>query len=198
MAVQGFQRNDCAAQRPGARFERTRRHQNLPPGVTLMQRGIHSIGFAALSTLLLGAMAMAFTVAGCGRTKPTAAEAVARYGQELRIAVSANVPDEGRKSQMLLIVDQVESLHLRFSQETAAFVQSYRRLNADYDATRAALDQLFADYNEKRIKARGEALDLHFKLASLATADEWHAIGKAEGKLYEEATESRAAKESKQ
>jgi hypothetical protein len=182
--MQGFQCNDCETERTGE-F-----------ALTLMQRGMRSIGFSALFTLLLGAVA--FSVTGCGRTKPTAPETVARYSQELRIAVSANVPAEERKSQMLLIVDQVEALHLRFSQETADFVQSYRKLNADHDAPRAAFDQLFADYNAKRVTARSEALDLHFKLASLATADEWSAIGKAEGKLYAEATEARTAKESKQ
>jgi hypothetical protein len=92
---------------------------------------------------------------------------------------------------MLLVVDQVEALNLRFSQETADFVRSYRKLNADYEATRAAFDKLFADYNAKRIKARNESLDLHFQLASLATADEWDSIGKAEKKLYEEANEAR-------
>jgi hypothetical protein len=160
-----------------------------------MQRRMRSIGFSALLMLLLGAT---LTIGGCGRTKPTAAETVARYSQELRIAVSANVAAEDRKSQMLLIVDQVEALHLRFSQETADFVQSYRKLNADYDAPRAAFDQLLTGYNAQRIQARSEALDLHFKLAALATADEWHAIGKAEGKLYEEATEARHPKEGKQ
>jgi hypothetical protein len=94
---------------------------------------------------------------------------------------------------MLLIVDKVEALHRRFSQETADFIESYRRLNADYEATRPAFDQLFADYSAKRIKARSEALDLHFELASLATGDEWHAIGKAEIKLYEEVNAARSA-----
>jgi hypothetical protein len=89
---------------------------------------------------------------------------------------------------MLTIVDQVEALHLRFSQETAEFVQSYRKLNADYDSSRPAFDQLFSDYTAKRIKARDDALELHFQLASLATSSEWDAIGKAEIELYEEAS----------
>jgi len=160
-----------------------------------MHRGAHRLGFAALFTLLMCAVALA--VPGCGRTKPTAAETVQRYSQELRIAISANVPEERRKFQMLLIVDQVEALNLRFSQETADFVQSYRKLNTDYEATRAAFDQLFADYDAKRIEARNEFLNLHFQLASLATAEEWNAIGKAEKKLYEEANEARQARESK-
>ena len=58
-------------------------------------------------------------------------------------------------------------------------------------------DRLFADYTAKRITARNAALDLHFKLASLATTDEWDKIGRAEARLYEEVNEARAAAETK-
>ena len=98
---------------------------------------------------------------------------------------------------MLLIVDQLEALHRRFSQQTADFIESYRRLHADYNATRPAFNQLFSDYGTKRIAARNEALDLHFQLASLATAEEWHTIGDAEIKVYEEVNEARLAEETK-
>ena len=159
-----------------------------------MHSGARSIGFAALFTLLVCAVTL--TVPGCGGTKPTTDQTIERYSQKLRNAVSTNVPEEGRKAQMLSIVDQVEALHVRFSQETTDFVESYRKLNADYDSTRPVFDQLFSDYNAKRIKARSEALDLHFQLASLATADEWDAIGKAETKLYEEVNAARPAEKS--
>jgi hypothetical protein len=155
-------------------------------------------GLSALVTLV--ACAVALLGPGCGGAKLTSQQTIERFSQELREAVSANVADEGRKTQMLLVVDQLEALHIRFSQETAEFVDSYRKLNAEYDATRPAFDQLFSDYNAKRIKARDQALDLHFQLASLAsrgqgaaTASEWDAIGKAEVKLYEEANAARSA-----
>jgi hypothetical protein len=148
---------------------------------------------AALVALLFCAATIA--ISGCGGTKPTQAQAIQRYSQSLREAVTSKVPQEDRKNRMLLIVDQVEALHLRFSQETVAFVQSYRKLNTDYDAPRATFDQLFADYEANRMRARSEALDLHFQLASLATAQEWDSIGKAEEKLYEEVNASRPAGE---
>ena len=159
-----------------------------------MHSGSRSIGFAALLALLVCTVTL--TVPGCGGTEPTRAQTIERYSQKLREAVSTNVPEGGRRAQLLLIVDQVEALHLRFSQETADFVESYRKLNADYDSTRPAFDQLFSDYNAKRIKARNEALDLHFQLASLAIAGEWYAIAKAEARLYEEANAARPSEES--
>jgi hypothetical protein len=155
-------------------------------------RGGRRVGLTGMFTLWV--CAVTFTVAGCG-TKPTTNETINRYSEKLSAAVSANVPEEGRRAQMLAVVNQLQSLQLRFNQETADFVQSYRKLNADHDSARPAFDQLFSDYNAKRIKARSEALDLHFKLASLATATEWGPIGKAEMKLYKEGNEARSEEE---
>jgi hypothetical protein len=146
----------------------------------------------ALLTLLMCVATLALP--GCG-SKPTSSETINRYSDKLSTAVSSNVIDEGRRSQMLAIVSQLQALQIRFSQETADFVQSYRKLNADYGAARPAFDQLFSDYNTKRIKARNEALDLHFKLASLATETEWGAIAKSEIKLYKESNEARSEEE---
>src|SRR6516165_2296202 len=151
-------------------------------------------GCPSLFTLCVCVVTLA--VSGCA-PKQTKHQAIERYGQELRDAVSSKVSDERRKAQMLLIVDQLRALHRRFSEETANFIESYRKLNADYDATRPKFDQLFSDYSAKRIKARNEALDLHFQLASLATADEWGTIGKAETELYEEVNEARPAEQMK-
>ena len=137
----------------------------------------------------------ALVVSGCGSKKLNRDEAIERYSEELREAVSTNVHDEGRKTQMLRVVDQLKALHLRFSQETTEFVASYRKLNADYDATRPAFDGLFSDYSAKRIEARSDALELHFQLASLATASEWETIGKAETELYEKVNVARPAPE---
>ena len=146
-----------------------------------------SIGFAAL--FLLGC-AVTLALPGCSG-KPTREQSIQQYSQDLRDAVSNSVPDERRREQMLLIVDQLRAVNLRFSQETAEFIENYRKLNADFDATRPAFDQLFSDYSAKRVKARNEVLDLHFQLTSLATAAEWNSIGRAEIKLYKKVNETR-------
>jgi hypothetical protein len=159
-----------------------------------MRSEIRIFGVAALFTLLLGVAALA--VPGCGGKERSRNQQIERYSDELREAVSDHVSDQQRKAQMLLIVDQVEAVQLRFSQETTEFVASYRKLNADYDSTRPAFEQLFSDYNAKRSKARSEVLERHFQLASLATPDEWDSIWKAETKLYEKVNAARPAAES--
>jgi hypothetical protein len=156
-----------------------------------MTRGI---GFAALVTVFVCSVLL--IIAGCGGKPPTREQAIERYSQALREGVSNHVTDERRRTEMLSIVDQLEAVHVRFNQETADFIANYRRLNADHDASRPAFDQLFSDFSAKRVEARSQALDLHFQLASLATAAEWDTIGKAETKLYEKVNAARPAKES--
>jgi hypothetical protein len=165
------------------------RHDNL----SVSAGAVRNMGFAALATLVICCVTL--TLTGCGGKEPTRQQSIERYSSELREAVSGHVHDEQRRSQMLVIVDQVETLNHRFNNETAEFIESYRKLNADYDAARPAFDQLFADYSAKRVRARGEALDLHFQLASLATEGEWNSIAKAEIELYEEVNEARPASE---
>jgi hypothetical protein len=131
-------------------------------------------------------------LAGCGGKQPTRTQTTQEYSLELREAVTDHVLDPQRRAQMLVIVDHVEALNRRFNQETADFVDQYRKLNANYETGRPAFDQLFADYSDKRIKARNEALDRHFQLAALATDEEWNSIAKAEGKLYEKVNASSA------
>ena len=159
--------------------------------MTPVHSAFRSFGSAALSTLLVCALTLA--VSGCSREKPSREQVIERYSQELRETVSKNVSDERRKAQMLQIVDRLEALHRRFSRETADFIGSYRKLNADYDAPRPAFDQLFWGYSAQRVAARSEALDLHFEFTSLATADEWDKIGKAETRLYEKVGAARPA-----
>ncbi len=152
-----------------------------------------SIGGAALFLFMCCAI---LAVQGCG-DKPTRTESIEKYSHELREAVSDHVLDEQRRTQMLAIVDHVEALNNRFDQETADFIDRYRKLNSDYEAPRPAFDQLFADYSAKRARARNEALDYHFQMASLASDSEWKSIAKAESKLYQKVNASPATEAAK-
>ncbi len=156
-----------------------------------MSPAAHRPALRTLSALLLCVAAL--IAPGCGSSPPTAEQSIERYSQKLRETVSSRVQDQGRRDQMLSVVEQMETLQLRFNKETSDFVAAYRKLNADYQAPRPLFDQLFSEYNAERISARRQDLDLHFQLSSLAAADEWDAIAKAEGKLYVAANEARSS-----
>ena len=93
---------------------------------------------------------------------------------------------------MLALVDQIEATQRSFSTQAAEFATQYSKMNADYDAPRARFEQLFAAFNGQRIQSRDRIIDLHFRLAALATEQEWKRIGKAEAKMYGEVAEARA------
>jgi hypothetical protein len=84
-----------------------------------MRSMVSRIDCAPLFALLVRAVAL--TLAGCGGKKQIKEQAIARYSQGLREAVATRVPDERRRAQMLLVVDQLEGLQRRFGQETADF-----------------------------------------------------------------------------
>jgi hypothetical protein len=158
-----------------------------------MHRAARRVALGPLATLVVCILVL--IAPGGGGAKPTTAQRIEGFSQKLRDVVSTRVTDEARKAQMLMVVDQMEALHMRFSQQTTDFVGNYRKLNEDYNAPRAAFDQLFSEYNSSRVSARNQDLDLHFKLAALATAGEWDAISKAEANLYEAANAGRAAEQ---
>jgi hypothetical protein len=147
------------------------------------------IGSHAVAVVVLGAIILLCSCADTGRTPEQTIQAAS---QELRQSVSGNVADPGRRDQMLALIDQIEATQRTFSTQAADLAAQYSKMNADYDAPRARFEQLFADFNAQRIQSRDRILDLHFRLAALATEQEWKPIGKAEAKLYEETQEARA------
>jgi hypothetical protein len=132
-----------------------------------------------ISVITLGASA-------CTGAKPTPDETIQGASQKLRQAVSSNVREDSRRNQMLTIINQIEATQRGFAEQTARFVESFRTINADYEAPRAAFDKLFAEFNVQRVQARDRVIDLHFQLTAIATTKEWERIGKAEAKMYGE------------
>ncbi|MEO8306655.1 MAG: hypothetical protein ABI616_01275 [Pseudomonadota bacterium] len=129
---------------------------------------------------------------GCAGAKPTPDAALEETARELRESVASNIPDHNRKEQMLALVDQIESNQSDFSAVALEFVGKFRKLNTNYDAPRASFDELFSEFQVQRIQSRDRILDLHFRFAALATADEWARIGRVEAKIYDELVIARA------
>jgi hypothetical protein len=96
---------------------------------------------------------------------------------------------------MLALVDQIEAVERDFNHDLAVFIETYRGINGDYEAPRAAFDELFGDFDARIKKARDRFFDLHFQLTALSTEEEWNRIVKYEVEAYEEITKPRVQKE---
>jgi hypothetical protein len=147
----------------------------------------------ALACLLVSFAVVALP--GCKSNNPNPEQTTESATQKLRRVIASDVAEQGRRAQMLKLVDRMEEVQSAFNKEIADFVTHYQTLNANYDATRAAFDQLFSQYNTERTQARSQALDLHFQLAALATDKEWGRIGEAEAKMYNAIGIARAKEE---
>ena len=141
---------------------------------------------------LAGVLALGLALAGCKSPKPTPEAGAWKFTQALRESVSDTVRDQGRKDQLLALISQMDAVEKEFNGDVAAFVASFRRLNAGYDTPRAAFDDLFKTYDAQRIAARDRFVAVHFQMTALATPDEWGKIGKVEKKIYNELLKPRA------
>ena len=144
-----------------------------------------------MKTILL-ILALGLLVPACKSPPPTPEAGAQKFTKELRDTVSGSVAGPDRVSQMIALVDQLDAVEVEFNGNVTDFIAGYRRLNAGYDTPRAAFDELFKNYEARRIAARDRFLAVHFQLAALATPDEWKKIGKAEKKIYEELLKARA------
>jgi|GEM_PF-2523718 len=135
-------------------------------------------------------------VSGCRGTKPSPEAKTQDYVHKMREAVSLNVKEKDRRDRMLALVEQMGTVERNFNDDIAEFVETYRGLNGDYMAPRAAFDGLFGDFDARIKKARDRFFDLHFQLTALSTAEEWDRIVKYEVEAYEEITKPRVQKES--
>jgi hypothetical protein len=140
--------------------------------------------FATMLVCLVVSLA-AMALPGCKSGNPSPEQATESATQKMRRVISSDVAEAGRRDQMLKLVDKFEAVQTSFNKDVVDFITHYQTLNANYDAPRAAFDQLFLQYNTERVQARNQALDLHFQLASLATDKEWGRISEAEAKMYE-------------
>lgn len=137
-----------------------------------------------MSVLLAALLVLALP--GCKNNEAMSDSGGQTHLRQLREAVSGAVNEQDRRDRMLRIVGSMETVASTFDRDVSAFVESFRRLNTNYDTPRADFDALFMGYDAQRMRARDSFLDLHFQLTALATADEWKRIGKVEKKMYDE------------
>lgn len=130
---------------------------------------------AALAILLAASV-----LAGCARTPKSLEETVAGPIQEMRQAILKNVADANRQMRLLSLVDELDGVLLEHAKDIRAHSEELRRLNADYDVTREAIDKSVAGYSQRARARRERALDLHFGMTGLTSAQEWKPVAKPE------------------
>ncbi len=132
------------------------------------------------NTLSNLALACTLALAGCAESPKTSAELIGGPMREMRQTVEKNVADPTRQTQLLALVDALDGVLQEHSRDLNTLSGDLSRINADYDATREAFDALLSAFAQRTRVSEERALDLHFQMAALTSADEWKPISKRE------------------
>ncbi len=138
-----------------------------------MNNRIYYVLAAALITLGL--------LSGCKTLTPV--EATKSAGDETRTFISEHVADEAKAKQMIALVDQLEKDLMAYVEIQTAHNEALRKKNADYDASREDMQDLYNAYNRdtRAIGMKIAQTDLDMK--KLATPEEWAVISKPKHRI---------------
>jgi len=138
-----------------------------------MKNKIYYILAVALFTLGL--------LAGCKGL--TQMEATKSAGDETRTLISERVADEAKAKQMIALVDQLENDLMTYVEIQAAHNEALRNKNADYDASREDLQNLYDAYNRDTRAIGMKIAQADQNLKKLATPEEWTVISKPKHRI---------------
>ena len=120
-------------------------------------------------------------LSGCKTLTPM--EATMSAGDETRLLISEHVTDEARAKQMITLIDQLEKDLMAYAEIQAAHNEELRKKNADYDASREDMQNLYEAYNRDTLAIIMKTAQTHLDMAKLATPEEWAMISKLEHRI---------------
>ena len=126
--------------------------------------------------ILGAALFMLGLLSGC--TTLTPVEATKSAGDETRTLISEHVADEARAKQMIALVDQLENDLMAYAERHAAHNKALVKKNADYDASREDMQNLYDAYNRDARAIGMKIAQTHLEMTKLATPEEWAVISK--------------------
>lgn len=110
-------------------------------------------------------------------------EATKSAGDETRTLITEHVTDEARAKQMIALVGQLETDLTAFVEKQASHNEALRKKNADYDASREDMQNLYDAYN-RDTRAMGMPIaQMHLAMTKLATPEEWVVISKPKHRI---------------
>jgi hypothetical protein len=120
-------------------------------------------------------------LSGCKSLTPV--EATKSAGDDTRTLISEHVADEARAKQMIMSVDQLDNDLVAYLEIRAAHNEALRKKNADYDATREDLHNLYDAYNRDTRSIGMKITQTHLEMKKLATPEEWAVISKPKHRI---------------
>ncbi len=120
-------------------------------------------------------------LAGCKGI--TQVEATKSAGDETCTLISEHVTDEAKAKQMIALVDQLENELMAYVEIQNAHNEALRKKNADYDASREDLQNLYDAYNRDTRAIGMKIAQMDIEMKKLSTPEEWAMISKPKHRI---------------
>lgn len=132
-------------------------------------------------TLKYSACALVFIFivigAGCaGKDKPSPVDLKAQAFDDLRTEIQEVVSNPERAEQAIAITQELETAFYALREHRVERSKKVKALNSDYDASREDFLELFSQIQMDTKKNQKHFSELHRKLISVTTEDEWTAL----------------------
>ena len=102
---------------------------------------------------------------------------------ETRTLISEHVADASRAKQLIALVDKLENDLMTYVEIRDAHNEALRKKNADYEATREDLQNLYDAYNRDTRAIGMKITETHLEMTKLSTPEEWAAISKLKHRI---------------
>lgn len=105
-------------------------------------------------------------------------------------AIQQIVSDPTRATAVMALTDELTRIVDDSRSEEQRFQDEVRKLNVNYDTTRAQFSEAFAAHDAKLEALRGRLIDNRKQLIAATTAEEWESIAKIRARAFAISTDA--------
>jgi hypothetical protein len=120
-------------------------------------------------------------LSGCSNLSPGDSSQAATT--DSRALINDVVTDEGRATQMIALVDQLERNLKANDARRIAHEDALVKINADYTVSREVMQAEYDDWNTDTRAILMEIMETHLAMKDLATPEEWAVISKTKHRI---------------
>ena len=102
--------------------------------------------------------------------------------EQFRQEILQTVSDVDRAEKAAKLADQLRALFVDAEKQNTKDLETFRSLNASYDARETAFQGFFMNMNNQARARQQRVLEIHAKMQKLLTADEWKKLEDARKK----------------
>ena len=99
--------------------------------------------------------------------------------EQLRQETLKYVTDSDRANKAAELTEQLRQIFVEAHEQSKTDIETYRAINANFDATEADFKAFFESINNKARNRHGRVLAIHSKLKTLLTEEEWKKLNDA-------------------